>query len=149
VRERVLLRGSAPRRVRPGQRIRVRLAVKRRRGATRRLTVRLRVPRSLRPGRRAVVFEGFGGGSDSFEEQLPGTLSEFFGEGVGGDGASGPLSIGQLIGEVQSLRRPLGITARFRKRGGSIVYRNNDVRFTGRARVALRVVRPHRHRHRH
>jgi hypothetical protein len=144
----VLLRARAPRRVRPGQRIRVRAVVRRRiRGTNRRLSFRMRVPRSLRPGRRAMVLSGTGpGASGSAEEELGVALVELFGgEGEAEIGLDGPEphSIGELAAAIGSLHhRGQGILARFRRRGARRrVYRNGSVAFSGRVRVPLNVVR--------
>jgi hypothetical protein len=53
-------------------------------------------------------------------------------------------TVGQLAREVASLRRPLGIVARFRHREARVVRRSSGVRYAGRARVRLQVVRARR-----
>jgi hypothetical protein len=148
VKEDVLLRGRALRRVRPGQRVRVRLAVRRRgTGARRRLTIRFRVPRSVRPGRRAVVLTGTGRGSgeDAIELITVELAEALFGDGETDEESAGPRSVGELVALVRSLRRKVGIRARFRRRGRArVVYESGRVAFSGRVRVPLRVVRRRR-----
>jgi hypothetical protein len=55
--------------------------------------------------------------------------------------ASEARSVRQLARKVAALRRPLGIVARFRHRQPRVVLRSSAVRYAGRARVKLRVVR--------
>jgi hypothetical protein len=145
VEEDVLLRGRAPRRVRPGQRIRVRLVLRRRRrGTNRALSFRMRVPRSLRPGHRAMVLSGTAAGSGAaLEEELGTLLGELFSTGEGGEGETPEAhSVGELATEVSSFHHGQGIVARFRKRGKRrLVYENGRVAFSGRVRVPLNVVR--------
>lgn len=143
----VLLRARAPGRVRPGQRIRVRVVVRRRvRGTNRRLSFRMRLPRSLGPGRRAMVLGGTGpGATGTAEEDLGVALTELFGqdgEAESGGDAPDPHSIGELAALVGSVHRGQGILARFRHRGARrLVYENGSVAFSGRIRVPLNVVR--------
>ena len=65
----VIVSGRAPRRVRPGRRIRVRLDLQRRHDGERSLTVPVRLPRGLRPGVHALVMRG-NGDAPSFEDEL-------------------------------------------------------------------------------
>ncbi len=150
VKDDVLLRASAPRRVRPGQRIPVRLVLRRRgSGGNRRLSFRMRLPRSLRPGRRAMVLDGTGGGGGSALEELTSALVTLFG-GDGADvdaGGGGPQahSIDQLGRAVAAFHRGQGLRARFRHRGKRmLVYENGSVAFSGSIRIPLRVVRRRR-----
>jgi hypothetical protein len=136
----VILRGSAPRRVKRGQRIAVRLSLHRRRGEASSRVVHVRVPRSLRPGRHRLVIQGTGEGSfDAFAEELIEELGFLFGEE--GSGRREPHSIRQLAARLREFHRPQGITARFRKRDATVVYRSADVLFEGRARIPLIVSR--------
>lgn len=151
VSEDVLLRATAPRRVRPGQRIRVRALVRRRgRGNDRRISFRMRVPRSLRPGHQAMVLSGTGLFSSlDLEEELGTALVGLFGGDVSSPGLGGPEphSIGALAKQVAGIHRGVGITARFRHRGRRrLVYENGRVAFSGSARVRLHVVRRRSHR---
>jgi len=140
----VLLGASAPRRVRPGQRIRVWVTVRRRRGGRRTLALRLRVPHSLRPGPRSLVLVG-NSLERVFEDELVLELSEAIAGRAPAGGAdlrvsSTARSIRELAEQISGLRRPLGIEARFRPRGGRVVYRSDALAFEGRARVTLRVL---------
>ena len=136
----VLIGARGPRRVRRGQRIRVRLTVQRRRGARRTLTVPVRVPRSLRPGRHRITFTGSGGAfsGDALVEEL---IALFEGEVSGGGGSSEPRSARQLARRIKLLRRAVGIQARFRHHSRQLVRRSSDVSYEGRARLTLRVTR--------
>jgi hypothetical protein len=60
--------------------------------------------------------------------------------GAAVQGSSAPRSVGELARQVSGLRRPLGIEARYRRRGGRVVYRSGEVAFEGRARLNLRVL---------
>jgi hypothetical protein len=136
----VILRGSARRRVTRGQRIGVRLSLHRRRGEASTRVVHVRVPRSLRPGRHRLVIEGTGEGAfDAFTEELIAEFGLLFGEE--GSGRREPHSIPQLAARLREFHRPQGITARFRKRDRTVVYRSDDVLFEGRARIPLIVSR--------
>ena len=136
----VLIGARGPRRVRRGQRIRVRLTVQRRRGARRTLAVPLRVPRSLRPGRHRITFTGSGGAfsGDALVEEL---IALFEGEVSGGGGSSEPRSARQLARRIKLLRRAVGIQARFRHHSRQLVRRSSDVSYEGRVRLTLRVTR--------
>jgi hypothetical protein len=138
VKEDVLLRVRGPRRVRKGQRFRVRLTVQRRRGGRRVLSIPVRVPRSVRPGRHKLTLRGtgsgFGGGEliDELIALLEGAL------GPGG-GPSEPRSVPQLAHRVRSLRRLTGIQARFDRRKPRFVRRSDVVSYEGRVSMRLRV----------
>ena len=56
--EAFILSARAPRRVRPGQRVRIRLSLQRRRSGRTALSFPFRVPRSLRPGVRTLTLRG-------------------------------------------------------------------------------------------
>jgi hypothetical protein len=150
VKREVLLRGRAPRRVRPGQRIRLRLVVHRRgSGAKRRLTIRMRLPRSLRRGRRTLLLTGTGTGVDEeADEELSLELLSALGEEGAEPPSEGPpevRSLGELASRVSAFHRGLGITARFRRRGRRrLVHESDQVAFEGTVRVPLRVVRRRR-----
>jgi hypothetical protein len=141
----VIVGASAPRRVRPGQQIRVRVALQRRRGARRTISLHLRVPRSLRPGARPLVLTGNSGGRVLDAELVLGLSEVLAGRPSSASeaavrGSAAPSSIRELAGQVAALRRPLGIAAGFRRRGGRVVYRSNEVAFEGRARLTLRIL---------
>jgi SpoIVB peptidase S55 len=138
--EDVLVGADAPRRVRPGEGIRVRLVVQRRHGGRRRLSVPLRVPASLEPGMRTLVLAGSGDsmGDTGIVIELAGALFGFPGEG--GDGPE-PRSARELARAIRGLQRPLGIEARFRPRPARMVVRSDEVSYSGKVRLQPRVVR--------
>jgi hypothetical protein len=141
VREAFLLRGSAPRRVRPGQVIRVRLRLRRRRGGRTTLTSRLPVPRDLRPGRRTLRIVGRD--PRQIDEALEGELVFFLlGEEEDSGGRQGPRSIRQLAARIAALRKPSGLRASFRRgEQARLFYRNAETLIRGRISIPLRVVR--------
>jgi hypothetical protein len=142
----VIVGARAPRRVRRGERIRVRLALQRRNGGRRTLSVPVRVPRDLRPGTRMLVVSG-NGGVPSLEDELISALFEVvvldFGDG---GGAGEPHSLRELAAAVGDLRNPLGISARLKGRRRQLVHRSDELSFEGRARVRLRVAAARRFR---
>jgi hypothetical protein len=136
----VILRASAPRRVTRGERIPVRLSLHRRRGEARTLLVHVRVPRSLRPGRHRLVIAGSGdGASGAFAEELTDELGIIFDLG---DTPREPRTLRELAARLRSFHQPQGIEARFHRRGGgALVFRSDEVLFEGRARIPLIVSR--------
>ena len=145
----VLAEARAPRRVQAGARIPVRIRLLRRGGGRRTVTVRVRVPRNLRPGERTLVLEGngFGNEFDFLIELIAGELNgPVTAKGAQARSAqTGPRTVSRLARRLKRMRRPLGITARFRKRDEpKVVLRSNDVRFDGRVKVSLRVRRARR-----
>jgi len=142
LRQDVLIGARGPRRVRRGQRIRVRLTVQRRRGARRHLTVPVRVPRSLRPGVHRLTFTSSGGGfsDDALVDELVAMLD---GE-EGGGHSSEPRSVRQLARRIEQFRRAVGIRAKFKHRKPQLVHRSSAVSYEGRTSMTLRVMRPAR-----
>jgi hypothetical protein len=135
----VLLSAHAPRAVRPGQRIRVRLDVARRGGGRRRLSFPLRVPRGLGPGERTLVLAGTGGRGT--EEQVLLSLEDVLtGEAPG----RGPRSLRELAGRLAAIHRDQGIQARFRRGPKLLALRSDDVRYEGRLELSLRLRRARR-----
>ena len=139
----VLVGADARRRVRAGSRLPVRVRLRRRGGGRRTVTVRVRVPRNLRPGPRTLVLAGNG-----FEIDDGFLIELLIGEFAGGPARAaqaGPRSVRALARRVAALERPLGITARFRRRQEPrVVLRSEDVRFDGRVKLRLRVLRARR-----
>ena len=106
------------------------------------------IPAAVRPGERTLVIEGNG---------LPDQNDEILLELVAGLARAGgspslsahaaaaePRTPKALARAIAALHRPLGIAAHFRHRRLRVVLRSNDVRFDGRARVSLQVVRARR-----
>jgi len=137
----VLVGASAPRRVRAGGRLAVRLAIRRRRGGRRSLVVRVPVPAGLRRGRHTLVLSG-SGSEEPFDEGLPLELVDALdgAEAAGGE----PHTMRQLARRVASLRRPLGIEARLERGGRRLVHRSHEIRFEGRVEIRPRVLRARR-----
>ena len=140
----VIVGSRAPRRVHPGERIRVRLTLQRRNGGRRALSVPVKLPRDLRPGARTLILAG-NGGVPSLEDELISALFDVlvieFGEGGGG---GEPHSLAELADAVRELRNPLGINARFKGRPPQLVHRSDEISFEGRELIRLRVTRPAR-----
>jgi hypothetical protein len=139
----VVVGASAPHRVWAGSTVPVRVALRRRGGAGRSLTVRIPIPAGVRPGSRMLVIEGNGFPGDE-EDFLIELLEGLTGGGEGEASAAEPRTPKKLASAVAALRRPLGITAHFRHREPRVVLRSNEVRFDGRARIRLQVVRARR-----
>jgi hypothetical protein len=138
----VVVGARAPAHVRAGTTIPVRVALRRRGGGSRSLTVKVPVPAGVRAGSRTLVIEGNG-----FADQNEDILLEL-GQGLTGGGAhtaaAEPGTPKKLARLVAALHRPLGIAARFRHREPRVVLRSDEVRFDGRAKVRLRVGRARR-----
>jgi hypothetical protein len=131
-----LRRVRAPRRVRPGQTVRLRITAQRIRGGRITRSYRVRIPRGVRPGRRTLTLAGFEEDSPD-EELLEILLGEDFGSGGDDDG---PASLDDLIASIRALGRWDGVQVRLageRRRA----FRDADLLITGRARTRVRVVR--------
>ncbi len=137
----VVVTATGPARVRPGTTIPVRVTLRRRGGGIHALTVKVRVPGDVRPGERTLAIAGNGLEEDSGDEfllELSGSLS-----GARATASRAP-TVARLARSVAALHRRLGITANFRGRGARVVLASDDVRYEGRARIKLRVVRARR-----
>jgi hypothetical protein len=134
VSEAFIVRARAPRRVRPGQRIRVGLQLQRSRAGRKRVSFRYRVPRSLRPGRHLLTVRGAGApGSSNFLEQL---FSEIF--GGGGDGSGPTRSVPELAARVAALGSPDGVRATFARKGkGPVVYSHRRLLIRGKTQMPV------------
>jgi hypothetical protein len=148
VREGFILTARAPRRVRAGRRIRVRMLVQLRRGPRLRMAFRMRVPRSLRAGRRVLSLRGVvpeslrEGSEDGLEQVLEDTGG---GEGGGGSDEAGPQSLEELAAQLGGLGRPDGLRATFSRRArGRVVLPANRILLRGRLSVPVRVTRARR-----
>jgi hypothetical protein len=147
----VLVAADPARRARPGSRLPVRLRLHRRGGGTRTVTVRVPVPRDLRPGPRTLVLSGNGFAAEEgfFIEVVEGQLARALGgrrpsRPAARAAQSGSRTVRGLARRVAALRRPLGIVARFKGHEERVVLRSDDVRFDGRVKLRLRVLRGRR-----
>jgi hypothetical protein len=126
---------KAPRAVHRGQRVRLRVALRKLRGPrlTRHYTVR--IPRGIRPGRHRLALRssgGSGGGSDELFSDI--LISD------GSDANSGPGSLRELVEAIRGLGRQDGVDLRV---GGETVrgFADDDLLITGRASTTVRVRR--------
>jgi hypothetical protein len=148
---RFLESAKAPRRVRPGQRIRVRLIMRAYRGPKSTVTIPVRVPRTLRPGNRKLVLRATSGDGAGMED-LVRMFADIFGGEEGGGGADrGPASLPELTMRVGAIARFDGVEAMWkggaRGRHGEPprpVYRAGEQRLSGRVEVRVRVVKQRR-----
>ncbi len=138
VKQDVLLGARGPQRARKGSRIRVRLAVQRRRGGRRQLVVPVRVPRSLKPGRHRLTLRA-GGGAFSEAALIEELIAVLEGELGSGGGSSEPRTVRQLARRIRALKTAPGIYARFDRRPARLVRASSDVSYEGRVRLRLRV----------
>jgi hypothetical protein len=144
---------------RPGSRLKVRVRLQRHGGGRRSLTVPVRVPRDIRPGRRtlAIAGNGFPVEDELILELIAGALTNDGSPG-GPEAPAGagrpeparsaqtrPRTVRGLARRLARMRRPLGITAGFRRRKPRVVLRSDEIRFDGRVKLRLRV-RPARRR---
>jgi hypothetical protein len=126
---------KAPRRVKPGQRVRLRVTMQRIRDGNLKRTYHVRVPRGIKPGRRALKLVGF-------QQSTPddALLDLLLGDDTGEELESGPSTLSDLIGEIKAMGRWDGVTMRMRgheKRA----FRDDDLVITGRASTTVRVVK--------
>jgi hypothetical protein len=143
----VIVGANGPGRVRAGRTMRVRVALRRRSGSPRRVSVRVPVPRDMRPGRRSVVIEG--NGSQGGEEEVIIEIVDGLSRGsraarTAPDAQAAraePDSVRGLARQVAALAGAQGITARFKGRKPRVVLRSDRVRFDGRVKVSVRVLR--------
>jgi hypothetical protein len=126
-----------PRRVRPGQRVRARVTMRRVRGDVVRRSYRMRVPGHLRRGERMLRFVGTD--VDIAEDGLLGAII-IGDEGADGGGDPGPGSLRRLAERIRGIARYDGVRVRA---GGMRVraFRDDDLRISGRATAYVRVVR--------
>jgi len=143
-----------PRRVRPGQRVRVRLDIQRVRGARETRTFRLRLPRSLRPGSHRLVFQGVD--ADTPDADLFGGLTLELGGG-GGEESTEPRTLRELVRAIRKVQRWDGIKLLVDpdradpleellgedsgEPDGQRAYRDPELRISGRFTVRVQVAR--------
>ena len=140
VAEAFILSARAPRRVRPGQRIRIKLALQRRRGGRLRMSFPFKVPRRLRAGGRVLTLRGTVPASLRLgsEESLASLLEEP--ELPGGGDRAGPRSRAELVSAVAQLGRPDGVRATFGSGRGPIVLRSPGLLIRGKVALRFRVL---------
>jgi hypothetical protein len=140
----VVVGADAPRVVRPGSTIDVRVRLRRRGGGSRSTTVKVQVPRNLRPGPRRLVIAGNGNSAadEGFFIEIVGELLGFE-EDFSGESQE-PRTVEQLAEAVADLHRPLGIEARWRRREPAVVLESDEVLYEGRARLTVLVRRARR-----
>jgi hypothetical protein len=130
-----LRRVRAPRRVKAGQRVRLRVTMQRIRAGNLTPTYRVRIPR-VKPGKRTIRLIGFR--EDSPDEQL---LEILLGEDSGeGEKPNAPARLADLIESISELGRWDGVDMRI---GGqrNHAFRDDDLVIAGRARTTVRVIR--------
>jgi hypothetical protein len=126
---------KAPERVRPGQRVRLRVTVQRVRDGNLTRTYRVRIPRGIKPGRRTLKLLGFE--QSSPDEAL---LELLLGDDGGGGPSHGPARLSDLIDGIESLGRWDGVRLAIRghrKRA----FKDDDLVITGRAQTRVRVLK--------
>ena len=130
-----LLRGvDAPRRVRRGQKVTLRVKLQRIRGATFTKRYRVQIPR-VKPGRRTLRLSGFQESSD--ESDL---LEVLLGAEPEEELDDGPASLNDLIDQIEGLRRWDGVELTVGRRQER-AFLDRDQVITGSARTTVRVVR--------
>ena len=126
---------KAPKRVRPGQRVRLRVTMQRVRDGNLTRTYRVRIPGGVKPGRRTLKLIGFQ--QSSPDEAL---LELLLGDGEGEEPTNGPARLGDLIDGIESLGRWDGVrigVQGHKKRA----FKDDDLVITGRAQVRVRVAK--------
>jgi hypothetical protein len=131
-----LRRVKVPRRVKPGQRVRMTVTMQRIRGGNLKRHYRVRIPGGLKPGVRTLKLKGFE--EQSMDEDL---LSILLGISPGdGPLPDAPARLSDLIDAIGALGRWDGVELRLagaEKRA----FRDEDLVITGRARTKVRIVR--------
>jgi hypothetical protein len=137
VSEDLIVGARGPARARPGQRIRVRLLLRRSRAGRRALSLGYRVPRATRPGRQLLRIYGTGGGSGG----LAALFEALFAIELGGGGPTQPRSVPELAARVAALGGATGIRATLARKGkGPVVERTGPRLVRGSARLPIRIL---------
>jgi hypothetical protein len=126
---------KAPKRVRPGQRVRLRVTMQRVRDGNLTRTYRVRIPGSAKPGRRTLKLAGFQ--QSSPDEAL---LELLLGEEEGDEPSNGPARLSDLVDSIESLGRWDGVRMRMQS-SNKRAFKDEDLVITGRAQTRVRVVR--------
>jgi hypothetical protein len=136
VREAFILNAKAPRRVNPGQQVRIRLQLQRSRAGRFGIAFPYRIPPGLKPGRRTLTVRGTGAGGFALEE----IFALIF--GGGGGGGRPPRSVDELAVRISELGSADGVRLTFARKGrGRVVYRNDRLRIRGKTKIQLIVNR--------
>src|SRR3954468_4677735 len=124
---------EAPRHVRPGQRVRLRVRMQRIRGRTITRTYRVRIPGGLKPGRHALTLRGADQSTpdDALVELL-------LGDDSNEEPAHGPATLGGLIDGIRALGRWDGVRLKVGSHG-SRAFKDDDLVIAGRARTHVRL----------
>ena len=136
--EAFLLRARTRRSARPGERIRIRLSLRRSRGPLYSRTFIYRVPENIRPGKRVLKLRGVVPASllDGSEESFDLFFDDFGSQSSG----AGPRSIDALAETIAGFRRREGLRATFAGKGrGPVVLPTPRLLLRGSARVPLRI----------
>ncbi len=157
IRQAYLRSVRAPKRVRPGQRIRVSVGIHRVRGKQSRRTFTVRVPRELDPGHHQLVLRGTP--ADSGGEDLLAELTEIFGGGEEREDGPGATRVSQVVAQMKRVQRYDGVTMSIvdpdderdeleralgleRSDEGTVeAFRDEYLRISGRVRTSVRVTR--------
>jgi hypothetical protein len=135
VREAFIVGGRSALRVRRGQRVRIKLKLRRSRAGIQRLSFPYRIPKSTRPGVQLLTLRGQSAGFESLE----GLFGEIFlFEFFGGGGPGPPRSVKALAERIAALGKPDGVRASFsRKRSGPVVYSSERLLIKGKTRIPM------------
>jgi hypothetical protein len=131
---------KAPRRVKPGRTVTLRVTMQRLRGGNLTKRYRVRIPRGLKPGRRTLKLNGFR--ESSIDEDL---LAILFGLEEDEQEVQGPARLDDLIAMIGALGRWDGVELRLGGREKR-AFRDDDLVITGRARTTVRVAGKQRRR---
>jgi hypothetical protein len=131
-------RAAAPARVKPGQRVKVRLSLQRVRGPRMSRTYTVRIPRSARPGRLRLLLVGRDADQGDF-----GIATIILGDDGPSDegGDAGPQTLKALAKQVDGISRYDGVSLRTGPRSSAHAFRDADLRISGHATITVRVVR--------
>ena len=128
---------KAPKRVKPGQSITLKVTMQRLRGENFTKRYRVNVPGGIKPGRRSLVLRGFE--QEMSEEDI---LAILFGLGDEGDEGidNGPARLNDLIESISALGNWDGVKLRM---GGKTkrAFKDDDMLIVGRAETSVRVKR--------
>ncbi|MBE2318837.1 hypothetical protein DVA67_022870 [Solirubrobacter sp. CPCC 204708] len=127
-----------PARVRPGQRVRVRVSLQRVRGGTLTRSYTMRIPSDAARGTQRLRFVGQDAdqGEDGFTTIIIGDEDE---RDEGGD--PGPRSLRELEAQIKAIGRFDGVTVRAGRGSRVEAFRDDEFRISGTADASTRVVR--------